>query len=229
MTGLRRKTVLAITVLLFTVSASAATLTQAQEIDQIYVMVLALQAQNTTLSTTVGLLSTQMSQLSNQVTGIKSQVTGLNVQVANLSNQLSTSNVNLDVEVENLSALVKALQASVDQLQPPPAKTNTRLLFPFVNTAPGFDSGISIANTGATNGLCTLKFYGFGAPADYTTPAILSGTNYAFQVSNLPMGVAGFTGYVIATCNFPGAKGFELFSDTGIRNWATDVAVEELP
>jgi len=30
-----------------------------------------------------------------------------------------------------------------------------------------------------------------------------------------------FQGYVIAVCNFQLAHGFALFSDTGIRNWAT--------
>ena len=41
---------------------------------------------------------------------------------------------------------------------------------------------------------------------------------YADQVSNLK---PGFRGYVFAVCNFQLAHGYALFSDTGIRNWAT--------
>jgi hypothetical protein len=107
----------------------------------------------------------------------------------------------------------------------------TQILFPFVNTAPGFDTGISIANTTADpqgsnqqTGPCTLNFYGSGAGTTTTAPFpsaggnIAPGTINAEQISNIRN---NFTGYVIAVCNFQLAHGYALFSDTGIRNWAT--------
>jgi len=107
----------------------------------------------------------------------------------------------------------------------------TQILFPFVNTTAGFDTGISIANTtadpqGSNNqtGPCTLNFYGSGAGTTTTAPfpsaggSIAPGTINAEQISNIRN---NFQGYVIAVCNFQLAHGFALFSDTGIRNWAT--------
>jgi len=107
----------------------------------------------------------------------------------------------------------------------------TEILFPFVNTTAGFDTGISIANTTADpqgsnqqTGPCTLNFYGSGAGTTTTAPFpsaggnIAPGTINAEQISNIRN---NFQGYVIAVCNFQLAHGFALFSDTGIRNWAT--------
>jgi hypothetical protein len=107
------------------------------------------------------------------------------------------------------------------------ALCQTVLLYPWVNAEPGFDTGIAIANTTSDpfgtrtqNGTCTLNFFGTGAgtTTTATTPTINTGTVYADQVSNLK---PGFRGYVIAVCNFQLAHGYALFSDTGIRNWAT--------
>ena len=39
----------------------------------------------------------------------------------------------------------------------------------------------------------------------------------------------GFTGYIIAVCNFQLAHGYALFSDTGIRNWATGYLALVIP
>ena len=39
----------------------------------------------------------------------------------------------------------------------------------------------------------------------------------------------GFRGYIIAVCNFQLAHGYALFSDTGIRNWATGYLALVLP
>jgi hypothetical protein len=107
----------------------------------------------------------------------------------------------------------------------------TTLLFPFVNTTPGFDTGVAIANTTADvagtknqTGPCTLNFFGSGAGTTTSAPFpsaggnIAPGTLNAEQVSNIRN---GFSGYIIAVCNFQLAHGFALFSDTGIRNWAT--------
>jgi hypothetical protein len=103
----------------------------------------------------------------------------------------------------------------------------TTLLYPWVTSEPGFDTGIAIANTTSDpwstrtqTGTCTLNFFGTGAgtTTTVTTPTINPGTVYADQVSNLK---PGFRGYVFAVCNFQLAHGYALFSDTGIRNWAT--------
>jgi hypothetical protein len=115
------------------------------------------------------------------------------------------------------------------------ALCQTTLLYPWVNAEPGFDTGIAIANTTSDpfgtrtqNGTCTLNFFGTGAgtTTTATTPTINTGTVYADQVSNLK---PGFRGYVIAVCNFQLAHGYALFSDTGIRNWATGYLALVLP
>jgi hypothetical protein len=107
------------------------------------------------------------------------------------------------------------------------ALCQTTLLYPWVTAEPGFDTGIAIANTSSDpwgtrtqSGTCTLNFFGTGAgtTTTVTTPTINAGTVYADQVSNLK---PGFRGYVFAVCNFQLAHGYALFSDTGIRNWAT--------
>jgi hypothetical protein len=115
------------------------------------------------------------------------------------------------------------------------ALCQTVLMYPWVNAEPGFDTGIAISNTTSDpfgtrtqNGTCTLNFFGTGAgtTTTATTPTINTGTVYADQVSNLK---PGFRGYVIAVCNFQLAHGYALFSDTGIRNWATGYLALVLP
>jgi len=116
----------------------------------------------------------------------------------------------------------------------------TALLFPYVTSAPGFDTGVAIANTtsdpwgtSAQAGSCAIYWYGSGAPT--TTPGylasgntyqttiptsanyILQGTTSAFDAYSV---VQGFTGYIIAVCNFQYAHGFAFISDLGTRNFA---------
>jgi len=100
----------------------------------------------------------------------------------------------------------------------------TNLLYPYVTSQAGFDTGLAIANTStdpfgtaAQAGPCNLFFYGANAPASVTTPSVASGTVY----SNLATTLApNFTGYVIALCNFQYAHGFAFISDVGARNLA---------
>jgi len=123
----------------------------------------------------------------------------------------------------------------------------TTLLYTFVSSEPGFDTGIAIANTTqdpfgtkTQSGTCTLNFFGSTGtnPASFTTPVIGPAATdnankavWAAQVSTMPAGAPpnGFRGYVIAVCNFQLAHGYALFSDTGIRNWATGYLALVLP
>lgn len=113
---------------------------------------------------------------------------------------------------------------------------STTLLYPFVTTAAGFDTGIAIANTTADpaafgtpnqTGQCTITPYGSytsGAtpPAAGTTPAIPAGRVFAasLQDSGIFAGGAalgpGFTGYLIAQCNFQLAHGYAFVSTYGL-------------
>jgi hypothetical protein len=105
----------------------------------------------------------------------------------------------------------------------------TNLLFPFVTSQLGFDTGLAIANTStdpfgkfgavpsgttAPAGACTLNFYGAGAPSPstVTTPNIPSGTVYAFVNSSV---APGFQGYVIVQCPFVAGHGFGFVTNLG--------------
>ena len=106
---------------------------------------------------------------------------------------------------------------------------NTILLFPYVTSMGGFDTGIAISNTSmdplgtaTSTGSCTLNFYGLNAP---TTPPVLGPiapgnpdpTKAAFTTSSL---APNFQGYMFAACNFQYAHGFAFVSDIGARNLA---------
>jgi uncharacterized protein (TIGR03437 family) len=91
------------------------------------------------------------------------------------------------------------------------AATPSTVLFSSTTNVAGYDTSITIANTSqdsygttAASGACALAFYGATNPAPTTTPTINAGSSYSFLLS----GVApGFSGYVIATCSFPLARG----------------------
>jgi len=109
----------------------------------------------------------------------------------------------------------------------------TNLLFPFVTTAPGFDTGIAISNTSldspvfstsAQTGACTLYFFGPGAPTEApVTPTVTPGTSFAFSLWNGSGNIAplrDFTGYLIARCTFQYAHGYAFISDLGSSRFA---------
>jgi len=102
----------------------------------------------------------------------------------------------------------------------------TALLYPYVINVNGFDTGLAVANTttdpfgtSAQAGTCSLYFYGSSAPTTipFVTPIVASGTVYANLASTL---APGFSGYMIANCNFQDAHGFAFVSDVGARNLA---------
>ena len=112
----------------------------------------------------------------------------------------------------------------------------TNLLFPYVTTITGFDTGIAISNTsmdpfgtGLQNGACTLNWYGNNnggttntpIPSSTTAtsgaPTILAGTTWVTDAAATSMAGAGFTGYMIAQCNFQYAHGYAAVTDVGTR------------
>jgi len=104
----------------------------------------------------------------------------------------------------------------------------TNLLFPFVTSQLGFDTGLAISNTStdpfgtsAQAGICTLNWYGAAFTGATATPSIASGTTYTTLASTTLSNVAGgFQGYMIAQCRFQYAHGFAFVSDLGARNLA---------
>ncbi len=100
----------------------------------------------------------------------------------------------------------------------------TILLFPYVVSDSGFDTGMAISNTStdpvgtaAQSGTCTLNPFGSGAGQAFTTPTLASGTSYTVLASTA---MPGFRGYVFAVCNFQYGHGFAFISDVGARNLA---------
>jgi len=96
----------------------------------------------------------------------------------------------------------------------------TILLYPYITSAAGFDTGLSVANTTtdtygttAQSGTCQFTLYGTPTPIPTlaVTPTVASGTVYAFSLTG--SNVTGFSGYAIAVCNFQYAHGFAFVAD----------------
>ncbi len=112
------------------------------------------------------------------------------------------------------------------------APCETRLLFPFVTSIPGWDTGIAISNTSADpfgtaaqSGTCSLHFYGTPSNSTQTSSSIAAGSQLLFSMSqgNAAQNIApltGFTGYLIARCSFQYAHGYAFISDVGVRTYA---------
>jgi len=104
----------------------------------------------------------------------------------------------------------------------------TNLLFPFVTTQLGFDTGLAISATSSDpygtslqSGTCTLNWYGAAFTGATPTPVVTAGTTYTTLASTTLSNVAGgFSGYMIAVCRFQYAHGFAFVSDLGARNIA---------
>jgi hypothetical protein len=105
------------------------------------------------------------------------------------------------------------------------------LMFPWVVSVGGFDTGIGISNTSmdpfntgtvAQHGTITYHFYGT-ATGTGTSPDVPAGTSYGFSITigdsangaNIP-GMPNFAGYVIASANFQYCHGFAFISGFGI-------------
>lgn len=125
----------------------------------------------------------------------------------------------------------------------------TTLLFPFVTTAVGFDTGIAISNTSldpfnknsdgtwkynnSQQGACVLHFWqngtyvGADAKTGFTTPVVAAGSTLAFTLFNgIPLSdgttksLPNFNGYMIAQCQFLYAHGYAFISDLGAQKLA---------
>lgn len=102
----------------------------------------------------------------------------------------------------------------------------TRLLYSWIVNTAGYDTGIAIANTSeddaayddpagtAQNGPCVLTGYpaSGGSPISFTTATIPAGQTLAFTMSGVT-GFSGFSGYVLAVCNFLNAHSFFFITD----------------
>jgi len=106
------------------------------------------------------------------------------------------------------------------------------LLFPFVTSSAGFDTGMAIANTTADpfgtpnqSGTVTLNYYGAtanggAAPPAATSGVIAAGQELIFDVYSGGSGIPatpGFTGYVIAEANFQYCHGYAFISNLGLQ------------
>jgi hypothetical protein len=116
----------------------------------------------------------------------------------------------------------------------------TNLLFPYVTSITGFDTGLAISNTsmdpfgtGLQAGACLLNWYGnnnggtVNTPIPQSTtattaaPVINAGTTWVGLASSSNMAGTGFTGYMIAQCNFQYAHGYAAVTDVGSRGLLT--------
>jgi len=89
----------------------------------------------------------------------------------------------------------------------------TVLLFPFVTSMVGFETGIGISNTSSDpfgtasqSGTCSITFYGVNAGSAFTTPSVSPSTPFANNMSG--MGQPNMQGYAFAVCNFLYAHGY---------------------
>lgn len=96
---------------------------------------------------------------------------------------------------------------------------STTILFPYITNQPGYETGLAISNVGnlTTNGgqsgVCQWSFYGDGAPKTAVAPtaAVAPGTTFAATLTGI--GVTGFTGFAVATCDFQAGYGYAYIAD----------------
>lgn len=157
--------------------------------------------------------------------GANAAVTNTTVQVSGNFAPLAANNAGasvpgfISVQPETLRSLFEITNCS------------TNLLYPFVSSATGFNTGIAVTNAskdpfGTVNetGTCRVFFYGSSAgggvdpaPQSFNKPVpagqvatfnlLNGGPEYGIQK------VENFTGYLIISCNFRWAHGFAFLSD----------------
>jgi hypothetical protein len=115
----------------------------------------------------------------------------------------------------------------------------TNLLFPYVTSTQGFDTGFALTNTSAdgsdNNGVpfntssqtgpCHLYFFGNMTIAPQDTDSVDPGTLIKFTLNAPPStfqaSTAGFEGYVIARCDFQYAHGLAFIVDTRVPGFGS--------
>jgi hypothetical protein len=96
---------------------------------------------------------------------------------------------------------------------------STVIIFPYVISSGGYDTGIAITNASAANaataatGNCTLTFFGSPTVAQFTFPTVFSAATSLVQSIDGLSQFPGFQGYIQAVCNFAGAHGFAFISN----------------
>jgi hypothetical protein len=119
----------------------------------------------------------------------------------------------------------------------------TNLLFPYVTSTSGYDTGLAIVNTSKDNGTgstdnpapfntsaqtgdCTVYFFGNNAISPQSTGTVNPGSLVKFtMLSPLPsftQATAGFEGYIIARCNFQYAHGLAFIVDTRVPGFGSE-------
>jgi hypothetical protein len=115
----------------------------------------------------------------------------------------------------------------------------TNLLFPYLTSSLGYDTGIAIANTTLDSpafatpnqdGPCTLYFFGqqngaVSTITPQTSDTIVAGQSLVFSLTNPPAGfddLTEFTGYVIARCQFQMAHGLAFIVDTNLPGFGSE-------
>ena len=88
----------------------------------------------------------------------------------------------------------------------------TTLLFPYVTSTHGYDTGLAITNASDGKGYCTIGYSGPDAPEDMMTPEQVEGG--AQWIGLLSMIAPGFQGYITASCEFRDAYGFAFITDS---------------
>lgn len=120
------------------------------------------------------------------------------------------------------------------------------LLFPFLSSVKGFNSGISISNACVgpgqaelTSGVVRLYFSGDGPSGKVlleqrSSRAVPAGSTLSMNLlfGNADWGfepISGFQGYAYAVCNFAPARGFAYISDPGNQLTAAGYLAELMP
>ncbi|MGA3095130.1 MAG: hypothetical protein ABSF25_01645 [Bryobacteraceae bacterium] len=134
----------------------------------------------------------------------------------------ASSSANIPRFILGANSTAQAINVTVGPCQ-------TLLLFPYVTSQGGFDTGIAISNTSmdpwgtaTSSGTCSLYFYGQN---QLTAPLVVGpiapgNPNPALSAFTTSSVAPNFEGYVIAVCNFQFAHGFAFVSDIGARNLA---------
>ena len=133
--------------------------------------------------------------------------------------------------LDRIEQALRDVVAALTAPEPEPPLQTTRLLFPFVTNQAGFDTGISVANTGQDSsgtvgqaGVCAIHYFGTlqnGNPparlVETTNRPVAVGETITFVLSTGgsagSQGNANFQGYIDVACDFPLAHGFGFMTD----------------